>query len=212
MSNQIMIDHKNSKVLNNFVQADLIRQWQCDGDIESRNKVMLANQRMVLYIAKKRTGMNSHIHFDEIVQTLFSKMPAIIDRFDPDQGTKFSVYLYRSLNGYSLHSVNDKWNKTLSLDVKSNGEDSTSTFLDQTEDSSCGVETKVILDDTVKALRDAMTNLSGIERKVIIGHFNLDGNGKRTLQDLGIELDRTKAGILSIQNRALAKLRKIIDC
>lgn len=211
---QIMVDRENAKVLDNDIQADLIRRWKAEGDIEARNKVILANQKMVLKIARKRTQMSDRLHFDEVAQNLFAKLPAIIDRFDPEHGAKFSVFLWRNLDGYSLHCVNDKWNGRLSLDANTTrtSDDNKTTWLDRTEDDRPTAEESIILGDAVEALRDAVKELTEIERKVLTGRFDLDGNGKRTLQDLGDELGRTKAGVLAIENRGLARLKTMIDC
>lgn len=69
-------------------------------------------------------------------------------------------------------------------------------------------EEAAIANDTAEAVRDALSCLTEKERTVIIGRFDLDGTGKKTLEDLAQPLGCTREWVRQIEANAKKKMLK----
>lgn len=64
---------------------------------------------------------------------------------------------------------------------------------------------------TLSMLRELLTSLPDREQTILRYRFGLDGEGERTLEEVGARFGVTRERIRQIQNLALAKLRKLIE-
>lgn len=69
-------------------------------------------------------------------------------------------------------------------------------------------EEVAIANDTADVVRDALACLNDRERMVIVGRFDLDGEGKKTLDDLAGPLGVTRERVRQIEVAAKKKMRK----
>jgi RNA polymerase primary sigma factor len=64
---------------------------------------------------------------------------------------------------------------------------------------------------TTSMLLELVSSLPERERTILRYRFGLDGDGERTLEEVGVRFGVTRERIRQIQNLALAKLRKLIE-
>jgi len=82
-----------TKQMNNETSMRLIEKYQLDGDIESRNEVILGNIRLVYAIAHRyRRSLKSA--FDDFVSEGIIGMIESINKFDTKNYKNFSTYAY----------------------------------------------------------------------------------------------------------------------
>jgi len=66
--------------------------------IELRNKIVLANLRLVPYVYKKRGLFGRGVPLEDFFQEGVFQLSRAIDSFEVDYGIKFSTYAYNRLN------------------------------------------------------------------------------------------------------------------
>ena len=66
------------------------------------------------------------------------------------------------------------------------------------------------LDPQLKKIRDKIDRLPGIEGRIIIERFGLDGKGERTLREIGDEHSLSRERIRQLQERGLDRLRRSV--
>lgn len=69
----------------------LIAAWQRDGDSTARDRLLAAFHPMAIAMAKRHTPQSSEPDWDLVQQASIGLMKAA-DRFDPDNGARFSTY------------------------------------------------------------------------------------------------------------------------
>lgn len=73
-------------------------------DIETKNKLIEANMKLVVYCARNiAKGLNEY-DYDDLISAGFEHLGQIIDRYDPSYG-EFSTFAHESLNGYMLSEL-----------------------------------------------------------------------------------------------------------
>lgn len=60
-----------------------------------------------------------------------------------------------------------------------------------------------------KLLRSLVDSLSPQKARIIRAYFDLDGRGKRTLKEIGVEFGCTRERIRQLKEEALIELKKI---
>jgi RNA polymerase primary sigma factor len=103
-------------------------------------------------------------------------------------------------------------NRPLSLDAPVRGEDASSTFGEIIEDqnvdtASHELEAKV----SANILRKLVDTLSPREAHIVRARFGLDGSKPQNLEEVGMRLGVTRERIRQIQNKALVKLRALLE-
>lgn len=114
-----------------------------------------------------------------------------------------SVKFYSGAASTSVTSMNDK------ID----GEDGTEFVDAMSDDSKCSDVVGSIADDEIISMISSCIEdvLDERERTIIVGRYGLDGNGRRTLEEVSAEVGVTRERVRQIQEDALKKLRRAID-
>jgi RNA polymerase sigma factor (sigma-70 family) len=202
-------NQSNHEILTNDETLELIRAYKENDCIESRNKVINSNTRMVLSITHK-FGFKNRESFDDLYQEGIVGLIWAIDRFDVDRGSKFSVFAYRAIRGYMLNQLNNRFNKTCSLSGNVYGEDSVTSHQDRLVSEVDSAEDVMIRDESYAELHDALEDLSERDRKVVIRYFGLGGGVRATLEEIGDDLNITKQGTRAIIERAKKALKSTL--
>jgi RNA polymerase primary sigma factor len=175
----------------------------------ARGEIAQANIPLVLAMAK-RTRLNG-LDFNELISEGNFALLRSVDKFDCSRGYKFSTYACRAiLKSFSRVAIRtSRYRGRFPTEFDPTLEKSD--FVDRKRD---GVES-----DCVAELREILTenkaSLNEIEQTVIRKRFALDDADPmakpKTLEQVGELIGVTKERVRQIQNKALQKIRSILE-
>jgi RNA polymerase sigma factor (sigma-70 family) len=172
-----------------------------------REYLVRTNLALVLAMAKRvRLG---DVDFAEIVSEGNMALLRAVDKFNVDRGFKFSTYACRAiLKAFSRTAMkaNRHRNKfPVEFEPDLEKSDWADKRRDQVEED-CIDELKTIVDRN-------LADLSTVEETVIRRRFNWDqsDDSSLTLEDVGKIIGVTKERVRQIQNKALAKIRAVME-
>ena len=88
------------------------------GDPEAKNKMIVSNLRLVVYVAKKYNG-NPSIRLPDLIQEGNLGLISAIEKFDPERGNRFSTYATRVIGQHIQRAV-DSITKEIKLPTNKN--------------------------------------------------------------------------------------------
>jgi len=175
---------------------------------ETRELITQANLALVLAMAK-RTRM-SEVDFGELVSEGNMALLRAVEKFDAARGFKFSTYACRAiLKAFSRIALKtSRYRQAFPAEFDPSMEKSNYQETRRAE---------VVVDATEELQRilgDNRTELSDVERKVIQSRFGISAGQEAeamTLEEVGHVIGVTKERVRQIQNKALEKLRVILE-
>jgi len=172
-----------------------------------REYLVRTNLALVLAMAK-RTRLGD-VDFAEIVSEGNMALIRAVDKFNVDRGFKFSTYACRAiLKAFSRTALKSSRHRTR-FPVEFEPEMEKSDWTDRRRDA---VEEDCI--DELKAIVDRnLADLSQVEETVIRRRFNWkqEEESPLTLEEVGQIIGVTKERVRQIQNKALAKIRHVME-
>jgi len=172
-----------------------------------REYLVRTNLALVLAMAK-RTRLGD-VDFAEIVSEGNMALIRAVDKFNVDRGFKFSTYACRAiLKAFSRTALKSSRHRTR-FPVEFEPEMEKSDWQDRRRDA---VEEDCI--DELKAIVDRnLADLSSVEETVIRRRFNWKQEEETplTLEEVGQIIGVTKERVRQIQNKALAKIRNVME-
>ncbi len=172
-----------------------------------REYLVRTNLALVLAMAKRsRLG---DVDFAEIVSEGNMALLRAVEKFNIDRGFKFSTYACRAiLKGFSRTAVKaSRYRNRFPVEFEPELEKSDwqDRRRDQVEDD-CIDELKAIVDRN-------LADLSSIEQTVIRRRFNWQQTDESalTLEEVGRIIGVTKERVRQIQNKALAKIKSVME-
>lgn len=213
----------SEKVLSNEETVSLYSLFK-SGVESAREQLVRSNMRLVLKIANdyKRYRMD----FEDIVSNGTIGLLKAIEMFDPEKGA-FPQYASAYINKYirmgfdSYRGIHTKrydrmkQEERSSLVVESLNEkvgDGDTEFADSLEADCPTPCERVALDDSVRAMLEAMDRvLDSREKFVVRTRYGLDGSGVLTLREIAEKLGMTHERVRQIEVSALAKLRERLE-
>jgi RNA polymerase sigma factor (sigma-70 family) len=190
--------------------AELLR-WE-HAAAQVREELVRSNVPLVLAMAKRARA--TRVDFADLVSEGNLALLRAVDKFDCRRGYKFSTYACRAI----LKS----FSRVATRASRYRGRFPTE--FDPTLEKSDHVERKRVdaEEDCLSELRSILgknvAELSDVEQKVIRARFSLEGtseNGEplqgKTLEQVGTMIGVTKERVRQIQNKALGKLRKVLE-
>ena len=172
-----------------------------------REYLVRTNLALVLAMAK-RTRLGD-VDFAEIVSEGNMALLRAVDKFNVDRGFKFSTYACRAiLKAFSRTAMKANRHRT-KFPVEFEPDLEKSDWADKKRDQ---VEEDCI--DELKAIVERnLADLSSVEQTVIKQRFNWDQSNDEslTLEDVGRIIGVTKERVRQIQNKALAKIRAVME-
>ena len=172
-----------------------------------REYLVRTNLALVLAMAK-RTRLGD-VDFAEIVSEGNMALIRAVDKFNVDRGFKFSTYACRAiLKAFSRTALKSSRHRTR-FPVEFEPEMEKSDWTDRRRDA---VEEDCI--DELKAIVDRnLADLSQVEETVIRRRFNWkqEEESPLTLEEVGQIIGVTKERVRQIQNKALAKIRTVME-
>lgn len=184
-----------------------------NGDIESRNTLIVHNLRLVVFIAKKFES--TKIPLDDLVSIGTLGLIKGIQTFKLDKNIKLATYASRcieneilmylrktqkSRNDFSLDeilSVDSDGNEMILADIIASNDELSLTKLTEEED--------------VENLYFALNRLSKREKEIIVMRFGLFGCQELTQKEVADLLGISQSYISRLEKRILDKMRNIIE-
>jgi len=172
-----------------------------------REYLVRTNLALVLAMAK-RTRLGD-VDFAEVVSEGNMALIRAVDKFNVDRGFKFSTYACRAiLKAFSRTALKSSRHK-MRFPVEFEPDMEKSDWQDRRRDA---VEEDCI--DELKAIVSRnLAELSDVEATVIRRRFNWEqeGDNPLTLEEVGQIIGVTKERVRQIQNKALAKIRSVLE-
>ena len=189
---------------------ELVR-WEND-TVATRAAIVRANVPLVLAMAK-RTRLTG-VDFADLISEGNLALLRSVDKFDVKRGFKFSTYACRAI----LKSFSRVASRTARYRGHFPTEyDPTLERSDFIEQKRVGVEEDCV-EELKSILGDNLANLNDVEQRVIRARFALDQlhdervpPRAKTLEQVGQMIGVTKERVRQIQNKALHKLRHVLE-
>jgi len=187
-------------------RAELFLEWHRRFE-HFREYLVRTNLALVLAMAK-RTRLGD-VDFAEVVSEGNMALIRAVDKFNVDRGFKFSTYACRAiLKAFSRTSLKASKHRTR-FPVEFEPDMEKSDWSDRKRDA---VEEDCI--DELKAIVSRnLADLSEVEETVIRRRFNWEQQDESplTLEEVGQIIGVTKERVRQIQNKALAKIRGVLE-
>jgi RNA polymerase sigma factor (sigma-70 family) len=187
-------------------RAEEILEWHRRFE-HFREYLVRTNLALVLAMAK-RTRLGD-IDFAEVVSEGNMALIRAVDKFNVDRGFKFSMYACRAiLKAFSRTALKSNRHK-MRFPVEFEPDMEKSDWQDRRRDA---VEEDCI--DELKAIVTRnLAELSDVEATVIRRRFNWEQeqDSPLTLEEVGQIIGVTKERVRQIQNKALAKIRNVLE-
>jgi RNA polymerase primary sigma factor len=186
--------------------ADEFLEWHRKFE-HFREYLVRTNLALVLAMAK-RTRLGE-MDFSEVVSEGNMALLRAVDKFNVDRGFKFSTYACRAiLKAFSRTSIKASRHR-IRFPVEFEPDMEQSDWQDRRHDA---VEEDCI--DELKAIVNRnLADLSNVEQTVIRRRFNWqqEEEAPLTLEEVGQIIGVTKERVRQIQNKALAKIRHLME-
>ena len=204
------------------------------GDEKARERLINANLRFVVAVAKKFQGQG--LPLEDLIDEGNIGLLIALDKFEPDKGYHFISYAFQIQKAQKnlMHSsgsadvsieeiaqeaglepelVNELLSisrDTVSFDspVTAGGEATTSKLGDFIEDEGFGPEELAMQKCLKEDINTVLSTLSDKEREIITLRFGLNNNAPMSLKEIGEIFNLTKERIRQIEKRALERLKQ----
>jgi RNA polymerase primary sigma factor len=189
------------------------------GDREALDRLVCANLRFVVSIAKKYQSRN--VALADLINEGNLGLIRAAHKFDETKGIKFISYAVwwirqavlqaraeqSRLVRVPMNQVGTIWHTHLSLDARMTpGQDNR--LVDYLPDDLSPPPDEQLLDKALtQSIGEALTHLKDREAKILRLYFGLDGDEPMTLEQIGAILGVTRERVRQIRDRALRQLR-----
>lgn len=180
-----------------------------EGNVDSRNKLIEHNLRLVAHIVKKFDNTGEDL--EDLISIGTIGLIKAIENYSPDKGTKLATFASRCVENEILMHLRSlkKTRKDVSLHdpIGTDKEGNEISLLDILDSGEEEVSNKVELKIEKSKIYDNLDILDAREQEVIRGRFGLDQGGEeRTQREIARELGISRSYVSRIEKRALMKL------
>jgi RNA polymerase primary sigma factor len=191
------------------------------GDKIAQNKLVKANLRFVVKIAKSYKGYE----LEDLINEGNMGLMKAAEKFNPDCGTKFITYAVWWIKAYIQKSIretatgikfpsskykemnNPKW-KISSLNKEMKFDNKNVELISLIEDENIeSPDNKILKKFLVEELYQNINELNDIEKNVILNRFGFKGD-RKSLSEIGRSLNLSRERIRQIEHRALCLLKE----
>ncbi len=169
-----------------------------------KQRIIKANLRLVVSIAKKHVGWSSH--FFEVISDGNISLMRAVEKFDYSLGNKFSTYASWAIIKNYARSIPEEQYRTARF----------VTGREELLESSATMESEWVAQSDRQRVRELIDagigQLDEREQEIVRGHFGLNSsNAPQTLEKLGQKFGVTKERIRQIELRAMSRLREVLS-
>ncbi len=179
----------------------------------ARDKLIVHNLRLVVYIAKKFE--NTNIPIDDLTSIGSMGLIKAVNSFAPSKNIKFATYASRCVENEILMYLRKQSNKNIDISM----DEALSTDTDGNElnlidvlhtdenEISKNIETqsdKVMVHKSLECLNNR-------EKQIMFMRFGLDGKDERTQKEVADEIGISQSYISRLEKRILKKLKRELE-
>lgn len=189
----------------------LLRKYKETGDTDARNELITGNMALVYSFAKRMYMPGKGYEWDDLVQTGVMAIIRAIDRFELDRDTKFSVFLYRTVEGLMKNFINQGVQpKIHSIDAEVEKEmgHRDNEIVNALKDKEDSAFEKLSELEDIGIMKKILKRLPRNKRWAIESYFGLGDTEKMKIIDIADQLGITKAGASLMIKRALESIQK----
>lgn len=170
-----------------------------------RNYIFRSNMRLVVSIIKK--CVTPYITFEDLLSDGIWTLMKAVDKFDYDRGFRFSTYAYRAISNYAYRKIADRKKEMTRFTQTPHDR-----VLEETRDSKRSMMGEQPWEEISSVLTKTIDKLDQREQFIVQGRFAL-GNFRsiKTFQKLADELGISKERVRQLEQRAVAKLRSMVE-
>lgn len=202
---------KSCKPLSKIEEYELCKKFKLKQDISARNKVITANLRFVVDIAKNY--QNRGLPLTELIAAGNMGLLYALDKFDYNKGFKFITYAVWWIRQYIQESIKNKGKlSTEELPIEN--------CQFKCDEDGVLIENKKNMDNFLyeeydnedyeekqeKILKLLLSCLDEREYQIIMSYYGINGKEK-TLDEIGKKFRITKMRVQQLKERALTKMR-----
>ena len=193
-------------------ELELWRDYKYNGNVASRDRLVVANLRFVANVARQYQGRG--LSYSDLIAEGNLGLLRAIDKFDGERGYKVISYAVWWIKQSILEAL-EKRNASNDEDLPLDYEKPLDT---DNDDYSIKINDDNYINDgsdaNTEKEREAAINflmdyLNKRERNIITKYYGLDGNKPKTLEEIGFEYGLTKERIRQIKNQSFKKMRSV---
>ncbi len=201
-SNNVFLDPLSSE------EEELLIKKMNSGDIDSRNKLIEHNLRLVAHIVKKYDTKD--VSQDDLISIGTIGLIKGVDSFNKSHGTKITTYCARCIENEILmyFRSNSKNNKNISINesIGYDKEGNEITILDVLKVSSPDFVNDITEKDNVKLLKQYFKVLNDREKIILSKRYGLNNQDEMTQKEIAKEFNISRSYVSRIEKRALMKM------
>ena len=179
-----------------------------EGDIESRNKLIEHNLRLVAHIAKKFDSKLAST--DDLISIGTIGLIKGVDTFSLDKGVKITTYCARCIENEILmfFRSNNRYSKDVSINetVGYDKDGNEISIVDVLKTPYVDMLDELDLKEKIKMLNKYMNVLTSREREIINRRYGLNNREEETQKNISKKIGISRSYVSRIEKRALMKI------
>ena len=189
-------------------EEDLCIKKKMMGDIDSRNKLIEHNLRLVAHIVKKFDN-NSSLN-DDLISIGTIGLIKGVDTFSPDKGVRITTYCARCIENEILmyFRSNNKYSKDISINeaVGFDKDGNEIAIQDVLKSPNPDFVEDINTKDHIMLLEKYMNILLPREKEILIRRYGLYNRDEETQKEIAKKLHISRSYVSRIEKRALTKI------
>jgi len=191
-------------------RRELLR-WYKDSD-RLHKTIVIANLGLSIAMIKKKVWSDV-VHRNDLLAESNMAVARAVEKFNVGFGWKFSTYACKAVLkaiGRAMQKEQKIQGRQVSMDFQ---EDHTFDYVcTRTPDPGAALADDEARADFRRVIKSNIAGLTNIEREILEGRFPLDPEKKQiTLKVMGEMVGLTKERVRQIQNRALMRLKEVVE-
>ncbi len=184
-----------------------------NGETEAREKMIVHNLRLVIYIAKKFE--NSTANIEDLTSIGSLGLIKAVNSFKPSKNIKFATYASRCIENEILMYLRKQSNKNIdisiddALSIDSDGNELNLIDVLYTEEYTAGNE--IEQESEKQILWESINSLESREKEIILMRFGLNGVPEKTQKEVADKIGISQSYISRLEKRIFKKLKKEIE-
>ena len=194
-------------------EEQLIFEGLEKGDKTAREKMIVHNLRLVIYIAKKFEC--SAVSIDDLTSIGSLGLIKAVNSFLPSRNIKFATYASRCVENEILMYLRKQSNRNIdisiddALSVDSDGNELN--LIDVLYTDEYEVSRNIEEESEKQVLWQSINSLNNREKNIILMRFGLNGYAEKTQKEVADEIGISQSYISRLEKRIFKKLKKEIE-
>jgi len=178
------------------------------GDIESRNKLIEHNLRLVAHIVKKFENRNNDT--DDLISIGTIGLIKGVDSYKNNLKTKITTYAARCIENeilmfYRSNKRNIK-NVSLSDSIGFDKDGNEINLIDIIKDNTTDMADDLHIKNNIELLRKYLNTLNDREKEIVVMRYGLNNKAEKTQKDIAKEMGISRSYVSRIEKRAITKI------